>query len=101
MFQDIWHQLKNNKWLYATHEPLEVIIGFKEQVETITINKTGILILDPNCKALTKNTILLAKFTNSSNTTKDFIPSFHLPKVTLYLDSNREDSTQNQKIEYI
>jgi len=83
IFKDIWLQLKNsNSWLYATHIPLEVVISCQETVENTIINKTGLLTLKPNCKAFTKNTIILSKFQNKSNFSKDYLPSFHLPDYT-------------------
>lgn len=83
IFNDVWHQLGNsNRWIYATHEPIELIISCQDEVENIEINKAGILSLQPNCKAFTKNTIILAKYLGKNNFSKDYVPKFHLPRLT-------------------
>ncbi|KAF0747783.1 Envelope fusion protein, partial [Aphis craccivora] len=64
IFNDIWHQLGNN------------------EVENIEINKAGILSLKSNCKAFTKKNVILAKYTGKSNFSKDYVPQFHLSKLT-------------------
>jgi len=83
IFNDIWHQLGNsNRWIYATHEPTELIISCQDEVENIEINKAGILSLKSNCKAFTKKNVILAKYTGKSNFSKDYVPQFHLSKLT-------------------
>lgn len=89
IFNDIWHQLGNsNRWIYATHEPVELIVSCQDEVENIEINKSGILTLKPNCKAFTKNTIILAKYQGKSNFSKDYVPQFHLSKLTEHYNDN-------------
>lgn len=83
IFSDLWHQLGNsNRWIYATHKPIELIVSCQDEVENIEINKAGILSLNPNCKAFTKNNIILAKYLGRSNFSKDYVPQFHLSKLT-------------------
>jgi len=83
IFNDKWHQLGNsNRWIYATHEPTELIISCQDEVENIEINKSGILSLKSNCKAFIKKNVILAKYTGKNNFSKDFVPQFHLSKLT-------------------
>jgi len=94
IFNDIWHQLGNtNRWIYATHEPIELIVSCQDDVVNIKINGAGILSLKPNCKAFTKNTVILAKYQGKSNFSKDYVPQFHLSKLTKHFN----DKIKNQK----
>lgn len=83
MVHDIWHHLKNNnQWLYATPEPIEIVISCGEEAENTVINQTGLLSLKTNCRAFTKNTLIISKYKNQSNFSKDYLPPFHLPNFT-------------------
>jgi len=87
MVHDIWHHLKNNnQWLYATPEPIEIVISCGEEAENTIINQTGLLSLKANCKAFTKNTLIISKYKNQSHFSKDYVPPFHLPNFTEHLN---------------
>lgn len=88
MAHDIWHHLKNNnQWLYATPELIEIVISCGEEAENTIINQTGLLSLKTNCKAFTKNTLIISKYKNQSNFSKDYLPLFHLPNFTENLNN--------------
>lgn len=58
--QNIWHQLSgNNRYLYAIHEPVQVIVNCQDEVINIFINKTGVITLGENCKTYIHNHIIL------------------------------------------
>lgn len=83
MIHDIWHHLKNNnQWLYATPEPIEIVISCGDEAENTILNQTGLLSLKTNCKAFTKNTLIISKYKNQSHFSKDYLPPFHLPNFT-------------------
>jgi len=40
IFSDLWNQLGNsNRWIYATHKPIELIVSCQDEVKNIEINK--------------------------------------------------------------
>jgi hypothetical protein len=83
MTYDIWHHLKNkNQWLYATPEPIDIVISCGDEAENTIFNQTGLLSLRTNSKAFTKNTLLISKYKNQNHFSKDFLPPFHLPNFT-------------------
>ncbi|KAL4127063.1 hypothetical protein QTP88_011261 [Uroleucon formosanum] len=97
MVHDIWHHLKNNnQWLYATPEPIEIVISCGEEAENTIINQTGLLSLKTNCRAFTKNTLIISKYKNQSNFSKDYLPPFHLPNFT----ENLNNIIMKQKVPY-
>lgn len=60
-FREIWRKLsKVNSWLFATHDKKNLIINCQEKISEIMIERTGILKLDPQCKILTKNSMMLS-----------------------------------------
>lgn len=98
IFNDIWHQLgNNNRWLYATHETIDLIINCQDDVNNIRINGTGILTLKPNCKAFTKNNIILAKYLGKGNFSKDYVPQFQLPtgKFNTIIKNQKENNANH------
>jgi len=87
MIHDIWHHLKNNnQWLYATPEPIEIVISCGDEAENTILNQTGLLSLKPNCKAFTKNTLVISKYKTKvifQKTTYLLSTYLTLPKISI------------------
>lgn len=77
---ELWHKLKySNSWLYVLPKQIDITISCPSlPVENFTLNKTGILTLDKNCKLFTSSTTLISDNTNYESSIKAIIPDFQI-----------------------
>lgn len=73
---EIWHKLSNrNAWIYILPTPTHITINCKQRApEDHLLIKTGILSLEPACKAYTSTTILTSSFNNLTSNFTQMIP---------------------------
>lgn len=60
---EIWHQLRNNKWLYILSQPVSLSLICKETqpMTDFILNGRGVIQLQPDCQGYTSNTIIYAE----------------------------------------
>ncbi|KPJ04953.1 Envelope fusion protein [Papilio xuthus] len=68
---DIWHKLRNNKWIFVQSNPTKLSIECNDQTLETTILGTGFLEIQPNCIAFHKNLKLIPKL----------YPKINVPKI--------------------
>lgn len=52
---DIWQELKNNKWLFVKSEPTKLTLECNSQITEYKLLGTGLISLEPECKAFCKD----------------------------------------------
>lgn len=73
---EIWHPIHNNQWIFSISNPVQATLTCaNSHIVDIQLSSTGIIQLNPGCKAYTPNNILEATqalYLNISNPTPDY-----------------------------
>ncbi|KAL3281692.1 hypothetical protein HHI36_004898 [Cryptolaemus montrouzieri] len=72
---EIWHELRNNEWLYSITYPTQLSIVCEEKTTKIeNVQKLAIFELQPKCKAFTSNFIFEVQSQMGSHKLSNIIP---------------------------
>nr|UZO32012.1 ORFc [Heliothis subflexa] len=74
---DIWQELKGNRWLFVESESVKLTVECQSQLSEYKLLGTGILHLQPGCKAFSNNKEFLTKQFNTI-TVKPIISDINL-----------------------
>lgn len=74
---DSWQELKNNKWLFVKSEPTKLTLECNSQITEYKLLGTGIISLEPDCKAYCKDREFSSK-PYYNTVTKPIISDFNL-----------------------
>lgn len=93
---EIWHKLeKSNSWLFALPQPTDVTVScINKDTESLTLNNTGIININPNCKVYTSTTTIISDNPNFETNINSVIPRIDLSKECC--NENEKNKKQNK-----